>query len=375
MSATEFEKILGRVAALERHAKLSVRSGIVIDVDLKKGVLIDWGKERGGDKFKSPWVKHSAHHGFVTEHKPYKVGQTVVSIGMDPEHQTALLFPHSPSTRNPQDKDAALDKHTYRIRDPKLKQQQSGQQQQANGAIAASGSGGSQQAQQPAKDDPDDLQHTRSYKLFSSRMGKALSHIIDRAKKSIVSTANEDKEPHVHSVHSDDGILSAVSNLLHSTKWIPGAKGGITHAVDSAKNIISMLAGVGSTISSDSGKHKSTWTQGSGGGIMHAADNGKHVLKLVAGAFLTSDVVTNITAPLTNVNSAVTNLLGKTNVSGLLAALGGAKFGANSFTISPDGKMSGALLEDHPNDAAAEAAGVAVGQFYRNGSVLMARVT
>lgn len=195
MSSREFEQILQRIAALERRSSLAVRAGTITDLDVKKGVRISWGKEtqkKGGGQeqdLKSPWIKPSNHHGFVVEHMPWKKGQTVISIGMDAEHRTALVFPHSPSDANPQDGDASMTAHTYRIRKPSDDKTQQQPQQAQQTPQNQSRQPQQPQQSQKAKDDKEDFTFKREYGGLAINVGEKLSFKISRDGKNIVAKA------------------------------------------------------------------------------------------------------------------------------------------------------------------------------------------
>ena len=85
--SSEFEAFNKRLSKLERRASLEKRSGTITDVDKDKGVRVDWGPGSDGKPLKSPWIKQSAHHGIIVEHKHFKLylaaGEYTLQSGMN----------------------------------------------------------------------------------------------------------------------------------------------------------------------------------------------------------------------------------------------------------------------------------------------------
>lgn len=278
MSASEFDAILRRLADLERHAALQIRSGVVTDRDVEKGYRVQWN-DTG---FKSPWIKQSSHHGIVVEHIPFRVGQTVVSKGMDPEGLTAIFHPHSESENNPADGDKSLTAHTYRIR----KEPEDGE---------------------AAKDDKDDVRFSRDYNKFHINVGEKLSRKTSRETKSIVDTVGKeaDSSSHFSKIDQDSGITKSVSGGKHKITIHPAA--GINHSAENGDHTIKL---------DSSGITEST----------------KKVHSRSANQQITD------TSPQINHNGS-TNVSGTLNVSQLLTAAGGL---LADGSLSSTGGMSSA---------------------------------
>jgi hypothetical protein len=325
MSSSEFEAIHRRIAALERRASLEKRSGTVTDVDATKGIRIDWGPGSDGKPLKSPWIKQSAHHGVIVENKPFKVGQTVISHGMDPEHLTALVFPHSESDNNPADGNRSLDHHTYRIRKPP----------DPNAP-----------PDEKAKDDKDDLTYARSYNNFDFALGEKLSRkaLRDLKKKkfTITDTIGKDDTVHVAEIDQDKGH---------------------THSVNKGKHQITIHPSKGIQHSASNGDHKITLDDS---GITH--ETKKSITKSA------KETITDTAKKI--LHNGDTKVLGNLGISKLLSAVGGMNIGGGGigaaspgFSVDPFGNVT-LTLKDFPDDVAAENGGVELGQLYRTDNVV-----
>ena len=323
------DAILKRIARLERRASLEKRSGTITDVDKDKGVRIDWGPGSDGKPLKGPWTKKSAHHGIIVEDVPVAVGQTVTSQGMDPEHLTALVFPHSESENNPADGNRSLDSHTYRIR----KQPKNGEK---------------------AKDDKADLTYVRSYKNFDFALGEKLSRKAnrdeDKNKFTITDTIGKDQTKHVAEIDQENGHSHSVSNGKHKITIHPDK--GISHSVDKDDHFIKI----------DSK------------GISHST---KGSITKTA-----KDSITDIAKKI--LHHGDTGILGNLDISKLLSAAGGMKVGGGgigaampSFEVSPTGRVK-IVLTYCADDSAATLNnnGVGIDELYRTvGNVVKVRVS
>lgn len=323
----EFEAVLRRIASLERRASLEKRSGTVTEVDKEKGVRVDWGKGSNGKPLKSPWIKQSSHHGIVVEHKPFKVGQTVISHGMDPEHLTGLIFPHSESENNPADGDRSLDKHTYRIRKP-----------------AKNGK------EEKAKDDKADLTYARGYNNFDFALGEKLSRKAsrdeDKKKFTITDAIGKDDTQHVAEIDQETGHTHSVNKGKHKTTIHPS--NGIEHSVDKGDHTIK-IDGKGITQKTKAAITKTAKT---------ITDTAKKILH---------DGDTGVTG-----NLGVSKLL--SSAGGLSVGGGGIGAAMPSFDVSPSGAVR-MVLQHCADDIAASNAGVELGQIYRTGNVVKIRMS
>ena len=346
---TEFEDaILRRMSTLERRLHL-IKPGAITDVDPLLGIRINWGAE--DEKFKSPWINPSHHNGYICEHMPWKVGQNVLSIGMDPEHRTALIIPHAPNDQNPPDKDASNTEHTYRIRDPGAAGTQSGQAVSPPGQGAPGTPSGPAQIPpgQPAKDDDaNDYRHARSYLKHTTSLGAKLTRSASRETKDTGHKINDQVATDGQSGKFNSHTIDPLQILVQF------ASGFISHLLDKVQFLVQVSNSLHSFF-----VHAQN-------GIQASANNGQHTTTWLNGIIHKSAVQISNEAPITNISQIL-------KVSGLSQMLGGLSTGA--FEIEPDadgvpgaatinGTIKVTGLGTYADDADAEAAGVPVNGVY-----------
>lgn len=188
----DYDIVLQRLSELERMVNMTqVRFGTVHETKAGK-INVNMGK-RSSDKgeqgssgqqsgqsqgqssesqqeekpWLSGWVQTAHQHGWLNENVPYEKGQNVAIMTMDGEFRQALVFPYTYSDNNDLPKDAATDKHTYRIRKPKE------EQQSQTGSSSGQQNSSSQNEQKKEDKDEEDFIFRNDYEGRYRRKKKA----------------------------------------------------------------------------------------------------------------------------------------------------------------------------------------------------------